>query len=120
MPHKDILIKGKRYPSVTEVLALLDKPFLARWRGKIGNEEADRISRESAQVGRNVHQMIEVYLGGEDVKSCGFGEKEIKLFDSWWNWWTEQKYNVLAQEKLVISKKHKYGGTLDCILEDSK
>lgn len=118
MPHSDTIIDGKRFPSVTEIVGILDKPFLAFWRGKIGNAEADRISKESTARGRNVHELIDYYFISGQVPTCGVSEEERKLFDAWWKWFSDKKYKAIASEKKVISKKYKYGGTFDAILED--
>lgn len=117
MPHSRLLIKGKEvdWPSVTEVLSILDKPFLARWRGKIGNEEADRISRESAAVGTEVHRLIEETLG-QGISSPPSSTKVESIFRAWVEWWQSQSYLVKATEVKVISKKKKFHGTFDGVL----
>lgn len=46
------------YPSVTTVVDLLKEPYLERWRGKVGNEEADRIRNEAAWLGTLVHDTL--------------------------------------------------------------
>src|SRR5262249_8899610 len=43
------------YPRVTTILGVIRKPFLEKWRGRIGNEEADRIAREATELGTLVH-----------------------------------------------------------------
>lgn len=118
MPHQDIIVSGERWPSVTELIGLLDKPFLAKWRGKIGNEEADRIMHESAERGRTVHECVESYLRDGKLSMCGQTEDCERLFRAWHKWWTDQKRTVHSLELKVISKKHKFGGTFDAILLD--
>lgn len=54
-----------RYPSVTRVLGdTSDKSFLIAWKERIGEEEANRISKESAEFGDALHMCIENYLLG--------------------------------------------------------
>ena len=43
------------FPSVTTKLGIIDKPFLARWRGDIGNREADYRVRDAQEKGSNIH-----------------------------------------------------------------
>lgn len=51
-------------PSVTTKLGIIDKPFLAKWRGDIGNREADMRSYEAASKGKRIHWSWEVVLKG--------------------------------------------------------
>lgn len=64
----------KRYPSVTRILgALSDKTFLEEWRQRVGDEEADRISKESSEFGESLHSRIESYLMGEPLSEIKDG-----------------------------------------------
>lgn len=121
MPHSPLTINGKvvSWPSVSEVIGLLDKPFLARWRGKIGNEAADKIAKESAAVGTEVHQLIEEVLKYGTASSCGSSERVQKCFKAWFDWWNSQTYIPNAMEVKVISKKKKFHGTFDALLESN-
>ena len=54
--YKINLLKPAEYfPSVTTKLGIVDKPFLARWRGDIGNREADMRLQEAQEKGSNIH-----------------------------------------------------------------
>jgi len=54
-------------PSVTTVLHAVPKPFLAQWRGQVGNQEADRKMNEAMDRGTRVHQACHVYSMGGGV-----------------------------------------------------
>lgn len=55
------------YPSITTILgATSDNSFLVRWREKVGDEEADRISKEATDRGTAVHDYIEKYFLQEE------------------------------------------------------
>lgn len=57
---------GDRVPSVTTILgATGDKTALLEWRRRVGEEEANRISRESTSLGTLVHKHVENYILGE-------------------------------------------------------
>ena len=62
-------IQGQRLPSVTTVLGQTqtkDKTnSLARWRDKVGHEEARRITQEAAARGTAMHLYLEKYCLGE-------------------------------------------------------
>lgn len=49
-------------PSVTTKLNVIDKPQLARWRGDVGNREADLRAYEAAQMGNRKHWAYAVFL----------------------------------------------------------
>ena len=56
----------KPVPSVTTVLSGTSKSTdaLIQWRNRVGNEEAERIIRQSTDIGTAVHEAIENYLNG--------------------------------------------------------
>lgn len=57
---------GARVPSVTTVLSQTgDKTALIEWRKRVGDQEANRISQESAGLGTLVHKHVENYILGE-------------------------------------------------------
>lgn len=63
---------GKPVPSVTTVLSDTgDKTALINWRKRVGDEEANRISRESAGLGTKVHNAIEKYILQEEYEIKG-------------------------------------------------
>lgn len=49
-------------PSVTTVLGVVGKPQLARWRGEVGNWEADRIMHEAQDRGSAIHHACYTYI----------------------------------------------------------
>lgn len=65
---------GREYliPSVTTKLGVIDKPNLTRWRGDIGNREADLRMHEASQKGKRIHWAWSVALEGGAV-----------IFDPW-------------------------------------
>lgn len=51
-------------PSVTTKLGVVDKPGLARWRGDVGNREADLRMYDAGQRGKRIHWAWEMVLTG--------------------------------------------------------
>ncbi len=48
-----------KYPRVTSIIGeMTDNSWLFKWRARVGAEEANRISRESASVGTTVHYRV--------------------------------------------------------------
>lgn len=117
MGHTPTIIDGKEAPSVTQITGILNKPKLNKWVAYVGTKEAERISGEAAERGRTLHSYIERFMKGETLVFCGEDQELRPIFRAWFDWWRESKYWCVSQEIKVISKKYKYGGTFDAIIE---
>ena len=53
---------------------------LDAWRARVGNKEADRISKAAADRGTNTHLMLERYLKGEDPRVEDFSQEHAGFF----------------------------------------
>lgn len=55
-------------PSVTTILSNTSKASdgIAAWRNRVGDKEADRIIKQSTDIGTAVHEAIERYLNNEE------------------------------------------------------
>ena len=58
---------GNRYPSITTVLSILNEESIAAWRKRVGEEEANKVSRRASGRGTLVHEIIEKYLKNEST-----------------------------------------------------
>ena len=58
---------GNDYPSITTVLKILSEESIAKWRARVGDEEANKIGQRASGRGTLVHSIIERYLLNEDV-----------------------------------------------------
>ena len=69
----------KPVPSVTTVLSgtSKSKDDLIQWRNRVGNEEADRIIKQSTDIGTAVHESIEKYLYNESWNNFGDSEDQL-------------------------------------------
>ena len=71
---------GEKLPSVTEILSKTgDKTALIEWRKRVGDEEANRISKESTGLGTLVHKHVENYILGEERPG---GTNEVRVLAS--------------------------------------
>lgn len=136
--------EGKKYPSVTTILgAMTDKSGLDKWRKRVGDEEADRISKFSANRGTVMHQLNEYFLGStkETVRERlleaqqliipfaeenGFTEEEVtvgrKLF---FNFYNNDCFGRIAkvvsiEDTLYSPVMGGYAGRVDIIYENDK
>jgi hypothetical protein len=58
---------GRDYPSITTVLSILSEESIAKWRARVGDEEANKIGQRASGRGTLVHSIIERYLLNEDI-----------------------------------------------------
>lgn len=56
---------GQRLPSVTTFLSTFKKDSLMKWRKRVGEEEANRISARATRRGTKFHSLMESYLNNE-------------------------------------------------------
>lgn len=54
---------GDRYRSVTTILSQLTKDVIQKWRDRVGEEEATKISTKASNRGTKLHTMMEDYVG---------------------------------------------------------
>lgn len=60
---------GESLPSVTTVLnKTKDKAFLKKWRARVGEAAAEKIIKDSGQIGTALHLYIERLVNGEQYK----------------------------------------------------
>lgn len=70
--RKYLGLDGRPVPSVTTILdATSDKTHLIAWRNRIGEAQANQISKESAGLGTLVHTTVEKYILGENWDNFG-------------------------------------------------
>jgi hypothetical protein len=108
------------YPSVTTVLgAMMDKTALTEWRKRVGDKEADRVSRLAAARGTNIHNMCENYVRGEDVDvSMPFN---VTMFNQIKKVLDEHVDDIVGCELTLVSDELKIAGSCDLIaLYDGK
>lgn len=130
------------FPSVTTKLGIINKPFLAKWRGDIGNEAADRRMVEAQDKGSREHHAWSVLcLGGAVIfqpeKKPIYSQSEIEdlMIEHNGNvailrnqeemldltklsrWLDVVKPKILASEVLVYDIENRDAGTVDNIFE---
>ena len=115
---------GEYYPSVTYVLGYYPKgKFFEDWLKKVGYS-ADYIVRKAADEGTQVHEMIEEYLKGEEMRFLSLIEEEPlysplvwQMFLRFVEWWEEYNPTLLETEVHLFSDKLKVAGTCDLVCE---
>lgn len=102
------------YAGVTKVLdKTSDKTFLEEWRARVGDEEADRIIKESQDIGNSLDGLIlESFKEGFQEKDY-LGEEGFYLFKQLSN--SLRKIKPVALQLKIWSDKYKIMGYLDCL-----
>lgn len=130
------------FPSVTTKLQVISKPFIARWRGDIGNREADLRMFEASERGVRIHHAwYTMTTGGiviynpwqhpnyteeeiQKLSSDNFGNIAIvryqdEMYDLYklQRWLQIVKPKILGSELINYSVKNRDAGTLDNLFE---
>lgn len=146
-------VEGKEQPvteyfaSTTTKLGIIAKPFLAQWRGDIGNREADMRVFESSERGVRIHNAWCVLTTGgvvlyqpfqhpnysieevakiqeENMGNVAVIRYQDEMYDIWKlkKWLGILKPKILYSEKIVYSIKHRDAGTMDnlMLIEEGK
>lgn len=107
---------GKFYPSVTTVLSFQEKPELIAWRKRVGDAEANRISKIASTKGSKVHLACENYLQGKETL-WGIHESDTREAFQAFIPVLEKVTLVHAMETRMWSDKLEVAGTVDLIAE---
>ena len=107
---------GALYPSVTSVVGLMSQKAIMEWRARVGEEEANKISKQASSRGTRVHQLCEDYLNNNDIDISKYtfqdqlNFKELKPY-------LHNIDNIHLQETRLYSDYLEMAGTVDCVAE---
>ena len=110
------------YPSISSILNYFPKnQFFHAWLKDVGHN-SDIIASKAAGEGTQVHNAVEAFLNGEEIKWLdAFGNAMYSL-DVWKmilkfaNFWNKHKPELVAAEYHLFSDQYKYAGTADIIV----
>ena len=127
-------------PSSTTILGSAPREYLARWRGQVGNWEADRIMNEAMSKGSRIHLAFAELLNGtiillNNTKAPAYTKEQIDAIaqenkkgilvlsdqqEMLEVWRLKQFFDIVkpkvdALELTVYSEEYGYAGTLDHI-----
>jgi len=106
---------GNAYPSITSILSKQPKPGIEEWKEKIGHKEANKIMKESAELGTMVHNLCEQYLYNYPLK-CDYPDEAISIFNRL-RFILGNVNNIYGLEIPLHSDILKVAGTADCVAE---
>ena len=111
IPDEDELVK---MVSITSVTSHFNKEIFINWRKRVGNEEADRITKAATGRGTDMHTLTEHYLKNEDLPEVRpISDFLFKIAKGKLN----KINNIYALEGPLYSKELGIAGTVDCIAE---
>jgi genome maintenance exonuclease 1 len=109
--------EGINLPSITTVLSILSRESIAKWRKKVGNEEANRISHRASTRGTAVHEVVEKYINNEESFKNGYTPDIISSFLDLQPILDSRIGRVFAQEAPLYSNHLGVAGRVDCVAE---
>ena len=111
IPDEEELIK---MVSITSVTSHFNKESFVKWRKRVGNEEADKITKAATARGTDMHTLTEHYLKNEDLPEVRpISDFLFKIAKGKLN----KINNIYALEGPLYSKELGIAGTVDCIAE---
>jgi len=111
IPDEDELVK---MVSITSVTSHFNKEIFIKWRKRVGNEEADRVTKAATGRGTDMHTLTEHYLKNEDLPEVRpISDFLFKIAKGKLN----KINNIYALEGPLYSKELGIAGTVDCIAE---
>ena len=110
--------EGKEVPSVTTIIALLNKPTLSKWANAMGfkGRNIQDILNNASEIGTMMHECLEKYFLGEKFNLPEEYQKHkptlLKRLDGFFTWKEKQDSltHIMLEEKLASDD---FGGTMD-------
>ena len=111
------LPSGKKAPSITSITSFYNRQIFKNWREKVGEEQANKITKVATDRGTKFHDLVEKYLLNEDINSLKNVLPTTKA-----RWIAARDAlnnidNIHALEKPLYSEYFGIAGRVDCIAE---
>ena len=131
----------KYFASVTSKLGIVNKPFLAKWRGDVGNREADMRMFEAAERGSRIHAAFDILQRGGVIiyqpwQNPAYTPEQLEEIKKENGLWAVVQYQdefaellklkkfldilkpkILMTESTVYSLKNEDAGTVDAVYQ---
>ena len=107
---------GNKYPSVTTVISeMSDKTAIIKWRKRVGEEEANRVSGRATRRGTAVHTLLEKFVLNEEIDFADTMPLNKTMFNQIAKYLEQNVDNVRSSEGQLFSHKLKIAGSVDLI-----
>ena len=107
-------VNGRPMVSITSVTSYWNKQIFVDWRKRIGEAEANRITKRATTRGTATHELIENHLLNKEVE---FDKPSPKMLFLQAKETLKNINNIYALEKSLFSEELGVAGTVDCIAE---
>lgn len=107
-------VNGRPMVSITSVTSHWNKQIFVDWRKRIGEAEANRITRRATSRGTATHSLIENHLLNKEVE---FDKPSPKMLFLQAKETLKNINNIYALEESLYSEELGVAGTVDCIAE---
>ena len=108
---------GKKYPSMTTVLQLRTAEGIAKWRARVGDEVANKISAQASRRGTLMHKLCEDYVNNEEIDTESLMPLDLQNFNALKEQMDKHFGKVYGQEIALYSDFLEMAGRVDCIAE---
>ena len=111
------LPSGKKAPSITSITSFYNRQTFIKWRKRVGEEEANKITKVATERGTKFHDLVEKYLLNEDINSLKdvLPTTKARLIAARES--LNKIDNIHALEKPLYSEYFGIAGRVDCIAE---
>ena len=105
---------GKKLVSITSVISHYNREIFREWRAKVGEQEANKVTKQATSRGTDMHTLAEYYLKNSKLPSVQpLSEMLFKQAKPTLN----KIDNIHAQEQALFSYELGIAGSVDCIAE---
>lgn len=126
MPTQKYMVDGERVPGTTTIISRFKESGALLWwanqEGLAGRSirGEDSTAQKAADIGTIAHAMMECDIKGREFKPDGIAEELLdpakKAFSAYIEWKNQTQLSLCEAEMPLVSKRYRYGGTLDTIL----
>ena len=106
---------GMSLPSITTILGWFKRESIQEWRKKVGEQEANNITRKATHRGTDAHTLIEEYLNNSDTYTKVLPLSEYLFKQAKPD--LDRIDNIICQEQALYSTQIGIAGSVDCIAE---
>ena len=110
------LPNGDWVPSITSVTSFYNRQIFAKWRARVGLEEANRITRKATARGTDFHQVCQDYLENKELNWEDY-QPLTKFMFHHAKPYLDKINNIHAIERTLYSEYLGLAGRVDCIAE---
>lgn len=112
---------GQQYPSITTVLSAMQsaekKKVLAEWKARVGEAEANKVSRQATSRGTGMHTICENYTLNQPMPYRGQMPTAIEMFKKIQKVLDERVGTIYANEIALFSDRLKAAGRSDLVAQ---